>query len=147
MNNTVFLVEDEEKTGSLLKQALGSENIETVWARDGKSALEKMEKGKFDLIILDLKLPELSGDEVLEGIRKVDPYVEVVVYSNYEDPRVMKRLINLGIEGYYKKGAEADLWDTVAKIKAKLDPLSANEKDTLLGSLPEELFTENGGDQ
>ena len=147
MNNTVFLVEDEEKTGLLLKQALESENIDTVWAKDGKSALEKMEKGKFDLVILDLKLPGLSGDEVLEGIRKVDPYVEVVVYTNYEDPLVMKRLINLGVEGYIKKGAEADLWETVAKIKAKLDPLSAGETDSLLGSLPEGMFTENEGDQ
>lgn len=145
MNNTVFLIEDEEKTGLLLKQALESENIDTVWARDGKSALEKMEKGKFDLVILDLKLPGLSGDEVLEGIRKVDPYVEVVVYTNYEDPPVMKRLINLGVEGYIKKGAEADLWQTVATIKAKLDPLSASQTDTLLGSLPEGMFTENEG--
>lgn len=147
MNSTVFLVEDEEKTGCLLEQALESEDIDVVWVKDGNSALEKMEKGKFDLVILDLKLPGLSGEEVLEGIRKVDPYVEVVIYTNYEDPPVMKRLINLGVEGYIKKGAEADLWETVATIKAKLDPLSANEKDTLLGSLPEELFTENGGDQ
>ena len=88
---------EQEKTGLLLKQALESENIDTVWVRDGKSALEKMEKGKFDLVILDLKLPGPSGDEVLEGIRKVDPYVEVVVYTNYEDPPVMKRLINLGV--------------------------------------------------
>lgn len=146
MNNTVFLIEDEEKTGDMLRQALESEDIDVVWVKDGESALQEMEKGKFDLVILDLKLPGLSGDEVLEGIRKVDPYVEVVVYTNYEDPPVMRRLINLGVEGYIKKGAEADLWETVDLIKAKLDPLSTSETDGLLGSLPEGMFSESDSD-
>lgn len=146
MNNTVFLIEDEEKTGDMLRQALESEDIGVVWAKDGPSALQKMEKGKFDLVILDLKLPGLSGDEVLEGIRKVDPYVEVLVYTNYEEPQVMTRLINLGVEGYIKKGAEADLWETVAKIKAKLDPLSDSETDDLLDAVPEGMFTESDSD-
>ena len=146
MKNTVFLIEDEEKTGDMLRQALESEDIGVVWAKDGPSALQKMEKGKFDLVILDLKLPGLSGEEVLEGIRKTDPYVEVIVYTNYEEPVVMKRLMNLGVEGYIKKGAEADLWEMVAKIKAKLDPLSPTETDDLLGSLPEGMFTESDTD-
>ena len=127
----------------MLKQALESEEIEVLWAEDGKSALNKMEKGKFDLIILDLKLPEISGDEVLESIRNIDPYVEVIVYTNYEDPPVMKKLINLGIEGYIKKGADADLWETVKKVKEKLDPFNEEERDRLLESAPEGIFREN----
>jgi CheY-like chemotaxis protein len=122
MKNTLLLIEDEQKTGEILKQALESEDIDVTWTLDGKSALEQMERGKFDLIILDLKLPEISGDEVLEGIRSIDPYVEVIVYTNYQDPPVMKRLINLGVEGYINKGADADLWDTVEKVKARLAP-------------------------
>ena len=140
MKNTVFLIEDERKTGDMLKQALESEEIEVVWAENGKIALNKMEKGKFDLIILDLKLPEISGDEVLEGIRKIDPYVEVIVYTNYQDPPVMKKLINLGVEGYINKGADADLWETVAKVKAKLDPFTEEERDRLFESAPGEIF-------
>jgi DNA-binding response OmpR family regulator len=146
MNDTVFLIEDEEKTGDMLRQALESEDIDVVWVKDGDSALQEMEKGKFDLVILDLKLPGRSGDEVLEGIRKVDPYVEVVVYTNYEEPPVMTRLINLGVEGYIKKGAEADLWEMVALIKAKLDPLSPSETDDLLESVPEGMFTDSDSD-
>ena len=147
MNNTVFLIEDEEKTGDMLSQALESEDIGVVWAKDGESALKKMEKGKFDLVILDLKLPGLSGEDVLAGIRKVDPYIEVVVYTNYEESSVMKKLINLGVDRYIKKGAEADLWKTVAIIKAKLDPLSPSGTDSILEALPEEMFTENDVDR
>ena len=61
MKNIILLVEDEKKTGETLKQALESEGIEVIWAEDGKYAVAQMERGKFDLIILDLKLPGMSG--------------------------------------------------------------------------------------
>ena len=140
MIGTVMLVEDERKTADMLKQALESEDIEVLWVQDGKSALQEMKKGRFDLIILDLKLPEMTGDQVLEGIRKIDTYVSVIVYTNYQDPPVMKRLINLGVEGFISKGAEADLWETVEKVKSLLDPFSEDEKDKLLSSLPQGAF-------
>lgn len=127
MQNIVLLVEDEKKTGEMLKKALESEDISVEWVSDGKSAVSKFQKGKFDLIILDLKLPEITGDEVLEAIRRIDPYVEVIVYTNYQDPLVMKKLINLGVEGYINKGSDADLWETVEKIRARLDPFSEEE--------------------
>lgn len=142
MRNTILLVEDELKTGDILKQALETEGIEVVWAVDGKDAISKMAKGKYDLIILDLKLPEITGDEVLEQVRVIDPYVDVVVYTNYQDPPVMKKLINLGIEGYINKGADADLWGTVEMVKARLDPLSEKERKDLLSSAPLGMFDE-----
>ena len=140
MTNSVMLVEDEKKTAEMLKLALESEGIEVLWVQDGKSALHEMKKGRFDLIILDLKLPEMSGDEILESIRKIDSYVNVVVYTNYQEPPVMKKLINLGIEGFISKGADADLWDTVEKVKSLLDPFSDEERDDLLTSLPPGAF-------
>jgi DNA-binding response OmpR family regulator len=142
MKSSVLLVEDEEKTGEMLTKALQSEDIDVVWKRDGKSALGEMGNGKFDLIILDLKLPEMSGDEVLEGIRRIDPYTEVIVYTNYQDPPVMKKLINLGVEGYVNKGADADLWKMVEKVKSRLDPFSEEERDDLLEAAPDGSFRE-----
>lgn len=140
MIGSVMIVEDEIKTADMLKQALELEDIEVLWVQNGKAALEEMKKGRFDLIILDLKLPEMSGDEVLEGIRKIDSYVSVIVYTNYQEVPVMKKLINLGVEGFISKGADADLWDTVHKVKSLLDPFSEDEKDELLSSLPQGAF-------
>ncbi len=140
MNNKILLIEDEVKTGDMLKRALESEGIEVVWVKDGKLAENQVEKGKFDLIILDLKLPEISGEQVLEYIRDKDPYVDVVVYTNYQDPPVMKKLINLGVDGYINKGADADLWGTVNIIKRRLDPFSEDKKDSILESIPDDMF-------
>jgi DNA-binding response OmpR family regulator len=140
LKNTILLVEDETKTGQILKQALETEGIEVTWSQDGKSALDILEKGKFDLIILDLKLPGISGDEVLEGVRKIDPYVDVVIYTNYQEPPVMKKLINLGVDKYINKGADADLWETVEVVKERLRPLSKEDREKLLEAAPEGMF-------
>ncbi len=146
MSNVVMIVEDEEKTGEVLKKALESEGITVFWLQDGASAVKEMERGKFDLVILDLKLPGLSGDEVLEGIRRVDPYVEVLVYTNYQEPPVMKRLMNLGVEGYINKGAEADLWGLVDIVKGKLSPFDEQERRDIVGLGPDDaLFEEAEG--
>jgi len=138
--NKVLLVEDEVKTAEMLEQALRSENIDVTWVTNGDEALRLIKPGFFDLIILDLKLPGMLGDEILEHLRKVDSYVDVIVYTNYQDPPVMQKLINLGVDGYISKGATADLWDTVKKIKEMLDPLSDEERDELLNQLPRNVF-------
>ena len=140
MKNTVLLIEGEEKTGRLLKQALVSDGIEVTWVTDGKMALAKVEKAKFDLIVMELRLPGTPGDEVLAGIRKIDPYVEVIVYSDDQNPAIMKKLINLGVDGYLDKRGETDLWETVAEVKARLRPFSEEERDKLLDSAPEGIF-------
>ena len=143
MENIILLVEDELKTGELLKEALELEKIEVIWAQDGLKALENFEKGKFDLIVLDLKLPGLSGEDILERIRQIDPYVEVVVYTNYGDPEIMQKLINFGVDGYIRKGASANIWEMVDAIKKKIDPFSEVERKAILDSLPNSICTED----
>lgn len=142
MTSEVLLVEDERKTAEMLRDALISEGINVTWVADGPSAIESMQKTSPDLVILDLKLPGMTGDQVLERIREIDKFVDVVVYTNYQDPPVMQKLINLGVEGYISKGADADLWETVDKVKAILDPFSADEREKLLQRIPKDIFDE-----
>jgi len=138
--NKILLVEDEIKTAEMLRDALNEEGIDVDWVTNGVDALSRIKPGSYDLIILDLKLPGMSGDEILEALRAIDSYVDVVVYTNYQDPPVMQKLINLGVDGYISKGASADLWGTVDKIKKLLDPLSEEERETLLSQVPSDLF-------
>lgn len=142
MASEVLLVEDERKTAEMLRDALISEGISVNWVEDGPSAIASLKESAPDLIILDLKLPGMTGEQVLEKIREIDKFVDVIVYTNYQDPPIMQRLINLGVEGYISKGAAADLWETVDKVKAILDPFSSEEREKLLQRIPKDIFDE-----
>ena len=92
----------------------------------------------YDLVLLDLKLPGLSGEEVLKAIRKENPYVTVIVYTNYSDFADIKKLTNIGIDGYVNKGPEADLDELVDTIKSKLAPIDGDAIDVLFREFPNE---------
>ena len=131
-NYKILIVEDETKTGEYLQKALMKEGIDSDIGSDGKEGIELFQKNQYDLVVLDLKLPEFTGDEVLRRIRELDPYIEVIVYTNYEEPPVMKKLLNLQVSGFLKKGADANLWDTVDFIKSKLMPLPPEQVKEVL---------------
>lgn len=140
MSSEVLLVEDEQKTAEMLRDALISEGITVKWVENGTLAIESLKESPPDLVILDLKLPGMSGDLVLEKIREIDKFVDVIVYTNYQDPPIMQKLINLGVEGYISKGADADLWETVEKVKSILDPFNSEDRENLLQRIPNEIF-------
>jgi DNA-binding NarL/FixJ family response regulator len=93
-------------------------------------------KKEYDLILLDLKLPGLSGEEVLSTIRKENPFITVIVYTNYSDFADIKRLTNIGIDGYINKGPEADLGELIEAIEKKLAPMDDQTIDLLFKEFP-----------
>ena len=81
-------------------------------------------------------MPGLSGDEVLSEIRKRDPFIDVIIYTNYMDFADIKKLTNIGIEGYINKGPKADLSELISVIKEKLAPLDDETISALLQDIP-----------
>lgn len=134
--NQVLIIEDEIVTAEAVKEALALDNISADIASDGKSGLEKFISNNYDLILLDLKMPGLSGDEVLSEIRKRDPFIDVIIYTNYSDFADIKKLTNIGIEGYINKGPKADLSELISVIKEKLAPLDDETISALLQDIP-----------
>ena len=134
--NRVLIIEDEIVTAEAVKEALALDDISADIASDGKSGLEKFISNNYDLILLDLKMPGLSGDEVLSEIRKQDPFIDVIIYTNYTDFGDIKKLTNIGIEGYINKGPKADLSELISAIKEKLAPLDDETISALLKDIP-----------
>lgn len=138
MSDKVLIVEDEEKTGKFLKLALEDNNIEVTWVKNGQEALENFKKSQYDLIVLDIQLPGISGDEVLEKVRVIDPYVTIIVYTNsISEHDLMKKFINLDVDAYLNKGGYADLDQIITEILSKLEPFSIEEMNELVDNLPE----------
>jgi DNA-binding response OmpR family regulator len=132
MNYKILIIEDETETSKYLALALQDEGFDTVCAENAEQAFKALHSEVFDLVVLDLKLPRITGDEILEKIREINRYIEVVVYTNYDQAPVMQKLINLGIDGFLKKGARVELYDIVAFIKSKFEPLDEAERKILL---------------
>ncbi len=80
--NTVLVIEDQELHSTLLTQQLTESGVEVKQAFNGKEALELLENHTFDCIILDLKLPDISGFDLLDMIKSKPELVHVPVIIN-----------------------------------------------------------------
>lgn len=134
--NRILIIEDELETANTVKEALALDDISADIALSGEQGLQKFGEENYDLILLDLKMPGLSGEEVLSEIRKKDPFVDVIIYTNYSDFADVKKLANIGIEGYINKGPSANLTELLDAIKEKLAPLSDESISALLKDVP-----------
>ena len=70
MAEKILLVEDEEKLARMVEMELRYEGYEVTKAFDGRSGLDQALSGKYDLVLLDIMLPQLSGMEVLRRLRR-----------------------------------------------------------------------------
>lgn len=77
----VLLVEDDEAMCEELIPILETNNYLPDVARDGKSAIALLEKDSYELMLLDLKIPSISGYEVLKCAKKMYPRVKIIVLS------------------------------------------------------------------
>ena len=125
--NKILIIEDELMTATTVKEALELNGINADIAEDGMKGLDLIKKNDYDLILLDLKMPKLSGEEVLKEIRKIRPYVFVIVYTNFSEFADIKALVNIGIDGYVNKGPASNLQELITKIKEKLEPFSIDD--------------------
>ncbi|MCS7461227.1 response regulator [Paenibacillus doosanensis] len=140
--NNILIIEDEIDTATPVREALALESVDADIARDGIEGLQMFKANNYDLVLLDLKMPGLDGEKVLTEIRKLDPFVDVIVYTNYSEFADIKKLTNIGIQGYINKGPEADLSKLVNFIMSKLAPLSEEDVEKLVKATPEDLFEE-----
>ena len=134
----VLIIEYELSTARPVQEALKINGIDAEIAQNGLQGLEMLKQDNYDLVLLDLKMPGLSGEEVLKEIRKADPFIDVVIYTNYSEFSDLKKLTNIGIDGYINKGATADLKELVNTIKQKLAPLDSEIIAKMMQDVPQD---------
>lgn len=125
----ILIVDDEEMLVKGLKRSLEAEGFDTDVAYNGTQALEKNLNNKYDLLILDLMLPEIDGLEVCRRVRQASQVPIIMVTAKGEDVDKIIGL-ELGADDYLAKPFNTR--ELVARIKAVLRRSSGKSSETQL---------------
>jgi len=101
-SSTILLVDDEDAVQKLLAYPLERDGFRVIQARDGEEALERFERERVDLVVLDLMLPKLDGLEVCKRLR-AGSAVPIIMLTARDDELDKVRGLELGADDYITK--------------------------------------------
>ena len=101
----ILIVDDEADARTVLYHTLREAGHSVTEAPDGETALRKLKRGRFDLVILDIMMPAMSGYEVLDTMRTMPPRAQapVIVVTAKHDPQGVKREVLAGAADHIAK--------------------------------------------
>ena len=118
-NKKILLVEDDELLQKLYSDLLSSEHFFVETASDGKTAYEKIKQGGWDLVLLDIVLPDLSGVEIVKKLmtdNTAKPNKKVVFLTNLDTGSEINEIKKLGFDYITKSNLNPDQF--IEKIKS-----------------------------
>jgi DNA-binding NtrC family response regulator len=137
----ILIVDDEASFTMMLKEELQEGgNYEVDLAFDGSEAINRVQKKLYDVVLLDIKMPRVSGTEVLQFIQEYSPTSQVIILSQYADIRLAVEMTKLGAYEVLLKPYDIDqLEQTIARAlerkKLSIDNrLMKNELERKTGS-------------
>lgn len=93
---TVLVIDDEPSVADALKVILSDSGYRVAVAMSGREALEKLGKRRFDLVITDVRLPDISGLDVLRHLRRSHPGVLAIIITAHHTPELAAESLSLG---------------------------------------------------
>ncbi|HRN69798.1 MAG TPA: response regulator transcription factor [Candidatus Woesebacteria bacterium] len=115
---TILVIEDDEGIQTYLKELLLDSGYNVITASDGITGLKIIKKSVPDLVLLDLGLPDMSGESVCAQIRKDNPELRIIMLTAKDTPHDVIQGLNMGADDYLTKPFVADV--LLARIKARL---------------------------
>lgn len=103
MGKRILIVDDNINMSSLLSEMLEVFDYESVRAGDGPEALTELSKGGFSLVITDMRMPNMSGLELLREVKKMSPKLPVVLISGYSVSEIEHQAGDLQPDGILGK--------------------------------------------
>jgi DNA-binding response OmpR family regulator len=126
----ILVVEDEPMIARFVGRALRSRGWIVEWAHDGRSALKLVFSTDYSLVLLDLMIPEISGEDVLRKIMAARPDQRVMVVSGRADSQTKVRCLEAGTADYLCKPFSVD--ELLARVQVRLREQSTPTGDAYL---------------
>ncbi|MGH9336542.1 MAG: sigma-54-dependent transcriptional regulator [Vicinamibacteria bacterium] len=144
----ILVIDDEESMRQLLEIALGKEGYRLTLAESGRKATELFDKSSYDLVISDIKMPDMSGVDVLRHIKETDPTVPVIMITAYASAETAVEALRLGAYDYLTKPfkleeLKTNIRNALEKVRLKKENESLKRElkqkhglDSMLGGSP-----------
>ena len=116
MNKKILIIEDEKPAAKAMEIKLKKAGYEVRAVLNGDEGLKELEKGGYDLVILDIMMPVVDGWSILEKIKEKGIKVKVIIISNLSQPEDKKRAMELGASDYMVK-TESTLANIVDRVQ------------------------------
>ena len=99
----ILVVDDHKNTRMLVNELLSGAGYRVLEAKDGKEAMGMVEIGPIDLVLTDLKMPEMDGIELTRAIRRIRPDLPIIVYSAHRFIDTAPAALKAGANDYLAK--------------------------------------------
>ena len=99
----VLIVDDTEGLRWILKRVLKRGNFNVDSVENGKEALDKLSGKGYDLVLMDMRMPVMSGQDAIEKLEAINPEIKVVILSGYPPSHELEKKIEYGLYGYMPK--------------------------------------------
>ena len=126
MKTRVLVVDDEKEFVETLSERLSLRNYDVTTSLSGDDAVKKVKNHLFDVIVLDVLMPGMSGIETLREIKKIKPLIEVIMLTGNATVETAIEGLKLGALDFLLKPCETD--DLVMKINKAYDKKSEHDE-------------------
>ena len=113
---TVLVVDDDPDLQELFKSFLKKIGFSRVVVGTAKDAISSLRKQKFDLMFLDLQLPDAPGDQVYKTAKQIDPDLNVIVITGYPDSEMLDRILQISPVTVLKKPLKIEQLNQTVKV-------------------------------
>lgn len=122
----VLIVDDEERFRTTLRKLLAVKQIEAADVGSAREAFAEISANDYDVVLLDVKMPEMNGIEALGRIKKQNPEVEVIILTGHASVDVAVEIMKLGGYEYLLKPCPID--ELIGKIESAWEKKQARQK-------------------
>ena len=126
----LLVVDDERSMRELLSIVLRREGYDVVLAENGHKAIDELERGRFDLLISDIKMPDMSGVEVLRAAKRIDQDMLGIMITAFASADTAIEAMRLGAHDYLSKPFDVD--ELKMKVRNALEQRRLRQENVLL---------------
>lgn len=104
----VLLIDDEKELVTTLSERMEIRDIDSEWATSGEQGLRMIQEQAYDWVVLDLKMPGLSGYEAIQAIKAARPEARIILLTGHSAPEDLDRALDMGADLYLVKPVDID---------------------------------------